>query len=94
MESELLMLRALGSMEERIRLACHAPGATYNQAVKVCTWLSLQRSWMQGTWYMKMLPVDMHGTSNKLRCTHEVQPYEETKDGSLVTSASPFSSHS
>ncbi|CAM6095658.1 unnamed protein product [Calypogeia fissa] len=35
MEAELQILRALGSMEERIRLACHAPGATYNQAVKV-----------------------------------------------------------
>ncbi|BBN10139.1 guanylate-binding protein 1/3/4/7 [Marchantia polymorpha subsp. ruderalis] len=35
MEAELQILRQVGSMEERFRLACHAPGATFDQALTV-----------------------------------------------------------
>lgn len=44
MEAELQILRQVGSMEERFRLACHAPGATFDQALTVRTSHSLQES--------------------------------------------------
>ncbi|KAL2611319.1 hypothetical protein R1flu_023011 [Riccia fluitans] len=42
MEAELQILRQVGSMEERFRLACHAPGATFDQALKVLDSLSAE----------------------------------------------------
>lgn len=35
MDAELKCLRAVGSLEERMRNACHAPNATFESVVKV-----------------------------------------------------------
>lgn len=37
MEAELRCLRAVGTMEEKLRNACNAPDATYESVIKVCT---------------------------------------------------------
>ena len=36
MEAELKCLRAVGTMEERLRNACNAPDATFDNVIKVC----------------------------------------------------------
>jgi hypothetical protein len=38
MEAELRCLRAVGTMEERLRNACNAPDATFESVIKVCYW--------------------------------------------------------
>jgi hypothetical protein len=42
MEAELRCLRAVGTMEERLRNACNAPEATFSSVVKVCYGLFFQ----------------------------------------------------
>ncbi|KAL3682521.1 hypothetical protein R1sor_000543 [Riccia sorocarpa] len=42
MEAELQILRQVGSMEERFRVTCNAPGATFDQALKVLDTLSAE----------------------------------------------------
>jgi len=42
MEAELRCLRAVGTMEERLRNACNAPEATFSSVIKVCYGLIFQ----------------------------------------------------
>lgn len=46
MEAELKCLRAVGTMEERLRNACNAPDATFDNVIKVCWLLFVCSCWV------------------------------------------------